>query len=585
MRLKQFLNRARPASSPRPRGLSAAPRLLIGPEALEIGASSLRAGSRHVRTFAVSGYPRDVGPGWLEPLLTADGTFDVAVHMEPIAAPVAADRLRKQRARLESARRIDLDRGRLVDPELEVAAEDAQDLARRVARGEGKLFRVGLYMTVTAADAEALEAECARLRALCASLLLSVHPCTFRALQGWTSTLPLGVDRLRMHRTFDTQALAAAFPFVTTGLPSSGDGVLYGISKGGGAVVWDRFAQANYNSVILARSGAGKSYLAKLEALRSLYRGVEVLVVDPENEYERLAEAVGGTYVRLGGPGVHINAFDIGDEPEAYTQRALFVHTLVSTLLGATLDGAARAALDRAVVAAYAARGITSDPRTHRRPAPQLADLVLALGDDDSAAALHDQLVPFVTGSYRGLFDGPTTTPLDRHLAVFSLRDLPEELKSAGLLLALDVIWRRVTAARPPRRRLVVVDEAWQLMRQPEGARFLFRLAKSARRHWCGLTVVSQDAADLLGSELGLAVVANAATQILLRQAPQAMDAIGTAFRLSEGERALLLAAQRGEALLAAGHDRVAFHAMASPEEHRLITTDPGELAADGEAP
>ncbi len=582
MRLTQFLNCARGTSALRRRGLAATPRLLIGPETIEIGTSSLRAGSRHVRTFAVTGYPRDVGPGWLEPLLTAEGTFDVAIHMEPLAAPVAAERLRKQRARLESARRIDLDRGRLVDPELEVAAEDAHDLARRVARGEGRLFRVGLYMTVTAANARALEVECARLRGLCASLLLATHSCTFRALQGWTSTLPLGVDRLRMHRTFDTQALAAAFPFVTTGLPSSGDGVLYGISKGGGAVVWDRFAQANYNSVILARSGAGKSYLAKLEALRSLYRGVEVLVVDPENEYERLADAVGGTYVRLGGPGVHINAFDIGDEPEAYTQRALFVHTLVSTLLGATLDGAARAALDRAVVAAYAARGITSDRRTHRRPAPQLADLVLALGDDDSAAALHDQLAPFVTGSYRGLFDGPTTAPLDRHLVVFSLRDLPEELKPAGLLLALDVIWRRVVAER--RRRFVVVDEAWQLMRQPEGARFLFRLAKSARRHWCGLTVVSQDAADLLGSELGLAVVANAATQILLRQAPQAMDAIGTAFRLSEGERALLLAAQRGEALLAAGHDRVAFHAIASPEEHRLITTDPRELAADGEA-
>jgi type IV secretory pathway VirB4 component len=557
--------------------------LLIGPEAIEIGTASLRAGSRHVRSFAVTGYPRDVGPAWLEPLLTAEDTFDVAVHMEPVAEPVAADRLRKQRARLESARRIDLDRGRLVDPELEVAAEDAHDLARRVARGEGRLFRVGLYITVTAADAKALEAGCARLRGLCASLLLATHPCTFRALQGWTSTLPLGVDRLRMHRTFDTQALAAAFPFVTTGLPASGDGVLYGISKGGGAVVWDRFEQPNYNSVILARSGAGKSYLAKLEALRSLYRGIEVLVVDPENEYERLADAVGGTYVRLGGPGVHINAFDIGDEPEAYTQRALFVHTLVSALLGATLDGAARAALDRAVVAAYAARGITSDPRTYRRPAPQLVDLVLALGDDDSATALHDQLAPFVTGSYRGLFDGPTTAPLDRHLVVFSLRDLPEELKPAGLLLALDVIWRRVVAER--RRRFVVVDEAWQLMRQPEGARFLFRLAKSARRHWCGLTVVSQDAADLLSTDLGMAVVANAATQILLRQAPQAMDAIGAAFRLSEGERSLLLAAERGEALLAAGMDRVAFRAIASPEEHRLITTDPHELAADGDAP
>jgi type IV secretory pathway VirB4 component len=557
--------------------------LLLGPDAVEVHATSLRTGARHVRTFAVTGYPRDVGLGWLEPLLTAEGTFDVALYIEPVSQPVAAERLRRQRARLESARRIDVDRGKLVDPEVEIAAEDAQELARRVARGEGKLFRVGLYIAVSADDTEALAAECERLRSVCAWLLLTVRPTTFRAFQGWITSLPLGIDWLRMHRTFDTQALAAGFPFVAAGPPSSSDGVFYGVSSGGGAMVWDRFAQPNYNSVILARSGSGKSYLAKLEALRSLYRGIEVLVVDPENEYERLAQAVGGTYIRLGAPGVRINPFDLADAPDSYTRRAVFMHTVVSTLLGTSLDGAARAAVDRAVVAAYAARGITSDPRTFRRPAPQLADLVLALGDDESAQQLHDDLAPFVTGSYRGLFDGPTTAPLAAHLVVFSLRDLPEELKPAGLLLALDVIWRRVSEG-PQRRRLVLVDEAWQLMRQPDGARFLFRLAKSARRHWCGLTVVSQDAGDLLGSDLGLAVVSNAATQILLRQAPQAVDAIGSAFRLSEGERGLLLTARRGEALLAAGQNRVAFRAIASPEEHRLITTDPSDLAAEGSA-
>jgi type IV secretory pathway VirB4 component len=556
-------------------------RLLLGPDAVQTSVSSLRSGMQSIRTFAVTGYPREVGPGWLTPLLTANGTFDVALHVEPMPAAMAAERLRRQRARLESARRIDLDRGRLVDPELEVATDDAHELARRVARGEGKLFRVGLYITVRAADDGDLDAESARLRALCASLLLDVQPCTFRALQGWMSTLPLGVDRLRMHRSFDTQALAAAFPFVTDGLAQSDDGVLYGLTTGGGGVVlWDRFAQSNYNSVILARSGAGKSYLAKLEALRSLYRGVDVLVVDPENEYERLADSVGGIHVRLGEQGVRINPFDLGAGPDAYTRRALFIHTLIAVLLNKTTDAAARAALDRAIVAAYAARGISSDTRTHARPAPTLADLAAALEKegDESSVHLHEQLAPFVTGSYRGLFDGPTTVGLHSHLVVFSLRDLPDELKAAGVLLALDFIWRRVSVSDQPRRRLVIVDEAWQLMRDPEGARYLFRLAKSARRHWCGLTVVTQDAGDLLGSDLGRAVVANAATQILLRQAPQAIDAIGAAFRLTSGERELLLTARCGDALLAAGRDRVVFRALASPEEHRLITTDPGDL-------
>ena len=308
-----------------------ASRLLLGPDAVQVSTSSLRTGTQSIRTFAVTGYPREVAPGWLAPLLTACGTFDVALHIEPMPQAMAAERLRRQRARLESARRIDMDRGRLVDPELEVAADDAHDLARRVARGEGKLFRIGLYITVRAADDGDLDAECARLRALCASLLLDVQPCTFRSLQGWMSTLPLGVDRLRMHRSFDTQALGAAFPFVTDGLAKSDDGVLYGLTtRGAGAVLWDRFTQSNYNSVILARSGAGKSYLAKLEALRSLYRGVDVLVVDPENEYERLADSVGGTHVRLGAQGVRINPFDLSAESDAYTRRALFIHTLVA---------------------------------------------------------------------------------------------------------------------------------------------------------------------------------------------------------------------------------------------------------------
>ena len=557
-------------------------RPLVGPDAIEIRRSSLRAGEHHQRSLAVTGYPREVGPGWLEPLLTTGGTFDVALHIEPMPAAIASERLRRQRARLESARRIDLDRGRLVDPELEAAADDAQDLARRVARGEGKLFRVGLYITVRASDIVELDAACVRLRALCASLLLDIHPCTFRALQGWTSTLPLGVDQLRMHRSFDTQALAAAFPFVTTDLPASDTGVLYGLTEGStGVVVWDRFAQPNYNSVILARSGAGKSYLAKLEALRSLYEGVDVLVVDPENEYQRLTESVGGTHIRLGEQGIRLNPFDLGGGDNAYTNRALFIHTVVAVLLGTPLDAADRGALDRAIVAAYACRGISADPRSHARPAPQLAELATALEADGGAPAqtLREQLAPFIAGSHRGLFDGPTTVRPDGHLVVFSLRDLPDEMKGAGLLLALDAIWRRLSGPSSLHRRLVVVDEAWQLMRDPEGARFLFRLAKSARRHWCGLTVVTQDAGDLLSTDLGMAVVSNAATQILLRQAPQAIDRVVTAFQLSDGERQLLLTAQPGEALLAAGRDRVAFRALASPDEHRLITTDPSEVA------
>ena len=570
----------------------------FGPDSVEVRPRALRVGDDWCRSFAVTGYPREVGRGWLEPLCAHPGRLDVALHVEPVPAEVAADRLRRQLARLESARRADAAKGRLADPDVEVAAEDAHELAAGLARGEQKLFRVALCLTVHARDEKALDAECARVRALCASMLLDARPATWRSLAGWATTLPLGVDALGQRRVFDTDALAASFPFASAEL-SSATGVLYGTTaSGAGLVCWDRFAQDNHNSVILARSGAGKSYLAKLEALRSLYQGIEISVVDPEDEYRRLAETVGGAYVHLGASGVRVNPFDLDAESETGTdagsggeglgdqpggalasgpvvRRALFVHTLVAVLLGEKPDPASAAALDRGIVSAYEQAGITADPRSHARPAPLLADLAAALDADGDPAAhtLAARLAPYVSGTHRGLFDGPTTTRPEGHLVVFSLRDLPDELKAAGTLLTLDAIWRRVSDPTKRKRRLVIVDEAWLLMAERSGAEFLFRMAKSARKHWAWLTVVTQDAADLLGSPLGQAVVANAATQILLRQAPQSIDTLAEAFGLSAGERAYLLGAPRGTGLLAAGVDRVAFSALASPAEDAICRT------------
>lgn len=560
---------------------------LVGPASVEVGPRDLRVGEdAWYRSFAVTGYPREVRPGWLEPLLTHGGPLDVALHVAPVPPPVAAERLRRQLARLESTRRVDAHKGRLADPMVEVAAEDARDLADRLARGEGRLFRVGLYVTVRGRSVEELDRESARVKALLASLLLDVSPATYRTLQGFVTTLPLGIDALRLRRTFDTAALAAAFPFASAELDGAG-GVLYGVNaKSQSLVFWDRFACENHNAVILARSGSGKSYLAKLEALRSLYRGVEVAVIDPEDEYGRLADAVGGAVLRLGARGVSLNPFDLDDGDDALTARALFLHTLVEVLVREPLDPGARAVLDRAILDTYRAKGITSDPATHTRAAPLLSDLEATLRQDPDPAgpSLASRLTPFTTGSYRHLFEGATTTRPEGHLVVFSLRDLHDEVKGAGTLLVLDALWRRVADPKRRRRRLVVVDEAWLLMAQRAGAAFLYRLAKSARKYWCGLTVVTQDAADLLATDLGQAVVANAATQVLLSQAPQAIERLTDAFRLSEGERAFLLSARRGEGILAGGGERVAFSALASPAEHALCTSDPAELAAD-EAP
>jgi type IV secretory pathway VirB4 component len=348
-------------------------------------------------------------------------------------------------------------------------------------------------------------------------------------------------------------------------------------------VWWDRWNQHNANSIVLARSGAGKSYFVKLEVLRSLADGVHVSVIDPDNEYHRLAGAVAGTTIGLGADGVRLNPLDIppGDRrADALTRRALFLHTLVAVLLGEQPPPAERAALDTAIIAAYATAGITNDPGTWARPAPLLADVSTALVADgnDAAATLAARLTPWTSGSFKDLFDGPTTTVPDGQLVVWSTRQLPDELRAPGMLLALDAIWRQVdvTAATtgPPPRRLVIVDEAWMLLKDGEGAKFLYRLSKSARKRRAGVAVITQDVGDLLGSDLGQAVIANAATQILLRQAAQSVGAVADSFGLTAGEARLLLSARRGEGLLTSGTHRVGFQAVASKTEHRLCIDD-----------
>lgn len=556
----------------------------LGPDSVQVEPRCLAVGDWLAATLAATVYPAEVGPNWLEPLLSYPGRLDVSLHIEPVPVTVAADRLRKQRARLESARRGSAQQGRLEDPTTEAAALDAAELAWRVARGEGKLFRTGLYLTVYASGREELADEISAVRALVESMLLRVQPTTWRALAGWTSCLPFGVDLLGRHHTLDTAALAAAFPFASADLPATGtesdteSGVLYGVNAAArGLLFWDRWAQDNYNSVTLARSGAGKSYLTKLEVLRSLYQGVEVHLVDPEGEYTRLAESVGGTLIHLGSPGVRLNPLDLepGGGSDEVTRRTLFAHTFLAVLLRTELTAEESALLDTAILDAYRHAGVTFDPRTHTRPAPLLADLQKALVDagDSRAVSLAQRIAPFTTGTHKQLFDAPTTTVPGGHLTVYSLRDLPDELEAAGILLALDRIWRSVTSA-DGKRRLIIADEAWRLMQDPEGARFCHRMAKSARKRRAGLAVVTQDTADLLSSDLGRAVVANAATQILMRQAPQAIDAVTEAFHLSAGEAAYLQTAQRGEALLCAGPGRrTAFTSVASAVEHDLCVT------------
>lgn len=578
-------------------------RSVFTPQSLTVGTRALEVGSDWVSTLAVTGYPREVAGGWLAPLLAHPGRVDLSLHINPIDPVTAANRLRRQQARLESSRGHNAAYGLLPDPQLDVAAEDAADLSARVARGEGRLFRVGLYLSVHASSESELAEEVSAVRALAASLLIDTCHLTYRAVPAWTATLPLGLDPVKVGRTFDTDALAASFPFTSPQLPVADpvsahrpEGVLYGRDAASGLVFWDRFAEDihNHNMVVLGRSGSGKSYLVKSEVLRSLMRGIETIVIDPEDEYRPLTDAVNGTYLQLGAPDVRLNPFDLevhtradgrrSAPSDALTRRKLFLHTVIRVLLGEQTP-AQRAVLDTALTATYAAAGITEDPATWTRPAPTLGVLGEQLHASGSSIGveLAQALAPFVNGgAFAGLIDGQTTTRPEGAFVVFSLRELPDELKTLGTLLALDVTWRRVSNPATRRPRLVVVDEAWWMLRQEAGGEFLFRAAKSFRKHWAGLTVATQDCADVLASELGKAIITNAATQVLLRQAPQAIDEVAAAFALSDGERGFLLAADRGQGLLAVGTDRTVFASVASDFEDALITTSP-QFATVGE--
>ncbi|MFC4131203.1 VirB4 family type IV secretion system protein [Hamadaea flava] len=549
-------------------------------------------GDDHAATFAITGYPPEVGPGWLAALFTLPQWLDVAVHIEPIPAPVAADFLRRQRARLESSRRLDADSGKLGDPQVDAVAADAAGLADRVARGASRLTRTGIYLTVHAHTETQLAEATTQLLSTASSMLLDLRPVTWRQLQGWTATLPLGVDPIGMRRVFDTDSLAAAFPLAASDLPAPlpGDpptigGQLYGLTAGGtGITWWDRWSAANHNQVVLARSGAGKSYLTKLEILRALPQDIGVSVVDPDDEYAALAAQVGGTTIALGAPEVRFNPLDLPAKirrPDELDRRIEFLHTLLDVMLagrtGTGLTADEHTVVDKAAIACYRKAGITADPATWDRSAPLLADLADVLrASSDTGKRLADRLHPWTHGSHSALFAGPTTTRPDGQLTVWSLRHLADEVRPVGMLLALDAIDTLIDTASGDgmlHRRLVIVDEAWVLMRDGEGAKFLLKMAKTARKRGAGLTVVTQDTADLLASELGMAVVNNSATQILLQQSAQAIDIVADRFALTAGEARALLTADRGTALLVCGVSRTLFQVVASTTEDSVART------------
>ncbi|MBT7350283.1 DUF87 domain-containing protein [candidate division WWE3 bacterium] len=558
---------------------------IIAPSAIEVDFNFLKVGGIYYRTLFVSGYPRFVGANWLSPIINFDHSLDISMFYYPVKSQGVLDDLKRKITELEATVRGDAEKGKVADPVAMAALEDANTLQEQLVKGVEKFFQFSFYITIPAETLEELNNITKKLEGTLGSLLLISKNATLQMEQGLQSTIPAAVDKLLITRNMDTTSLATTFPFTSSDLTSD-TGIMYGINKHNGSlVIFDRFSLENANTVVFAKSGAGKSYVVKLEALRSIVFGTEVLIVDPEEEYRPICQALGGNYIDFSANSVSkINPFDLSgvavEGENELGQKILSLHTLLKLMFG-ELTPTEEAILDRALIETYRLKGITPDPDTQSsKEPPVMEDLykVLLGGSEVEARGMADRLEKFIKGSMTGIFDSQSNIDLDAKMTVFSTKNLEDTLRPIAFYMILDFVWTRIR--KDLRKRLLIIEEAWYLMQNEDSARFLYGIAKRARKYYLGLTTITQDVDDFLKSDYGHAVVSNSSIQLLLKQHPAAIDKVAEIFYLSEGEKRLLLAADRGEGLFFAGANHVAIRVMASKDEHRLITTNPEELLA-----
>ncbi|NIM46786.1 MAG: DUF87 domain-containing protein [Candidatus Aenigmarchaeota archaeon] len=561
---------------------------LIAPSSLEVNTNFLKLGSKFIRTLFTFGYPRYLFTNWLSPIINMDAIMDISMFIYPVDSRTVLENLRKKVTYMEATWDEARKKGRVRDPGLEAALKDAEELRDKLQTGESRFFRLGLYFTIFADSLDELNKITRQVETILGSTLIYTKYANLQMEQGLTSTLPLAMDEIYIHRNMDTGALSSAFPFTSANL-SSNKGVLYGINgHNNSLIIFDRFDLENANMVVFATSGAGKSYTIKLEALRSLMFGTEIIIIDPENEYQTLCEAVGGSYLKLSiSSKERVNPFDLPrilDQKQAegiLTTNIIMLHGLLRLMLGG-LTPEEDSFLDKALIETYTEKGITNDPLTHMdinsTRVPVMGDLTRILKRMSGCESLAQRLSKYTEGSFSGIFNQQTNIDLSNKFVVFSIRDLEEQLRPIAMYIILNYIWNRVKSDM--KRRLLIIEEAWQMMKYEDSAQFLFSIAKRARKNYLGLTCISQDVEDFLGSKYGRAVVTNSSLQILLKQSPASVDVITNTFNLTNEEKRLLTQFQLGEGLFFAGTNHVIIRVIASPMEDQLITTNPEQLLA-----
>ncbi len=567
---------------------------LISPSAIEIHSDYFRLGTKYGRTLYVYGYPRALFTGWISPLINMDEVIDISMYIYPVESAVVMKNLRTKVTQLEASMNLNAEKGKVRDPELEAAISDAEELRDQLQLGAEKFFRFGLYITLWADSLDELKFVQQKIETFFGQQMVFSKVAASQQEQGLNTVMPQCFDQLQIRRNMNTGAISTSFPFTSADLTQD-KGILYGVNMhNNGLVIFDRFSLENANMVVFAKSGAGKSFTVKLEALRSMMVGSEIIIIDPENEYQKLCDAVGGSYVRLSlNSNVRINPFDLPkvvdseDANDSLRANLVTLHGLFRLMLGGNqvtasgqmvpaLSANEEADLDQALLDTYARAGITADPLTHQSTPPTIINLYdTLLHMEGTGPQLAQRLRKYTTGTFAGIFSQQSNVDINNQMVVFNIRDLEDELRPVAMYIVLSHIWNIVRAQQ--KKRLLIVDEAWQLMKYDDSANFLFSLAKRARKYYLGLTTITQDVEDFMSSKMGRAIVANSSMQLLLKQSSSAVDVLADVFKLTEEERRRLANFPVGQGLFFAGQNHVHIQIIASETEEGLITTNPNK--------
>lgn len=562
----------------------------IAPSSIELHSDHFRLGSKYGRTMYVYGYPRQIYTGWLSSIINIDEVLDISMFIYPVDTQVVLNNLRKKVTQLEASMNINSEKGKVRDPGMEAALADAEELRDQLQIGSEKFFRYGLYITIYADNMDELNFVQHKIETIFGQQLVFSKVASSQQEQGLNSTIPQLTDELQIRRNMNTGAISTSFPFTSADL-TDGKGVLYGVNMhNNGLVIFDRFSLENANMVVFAKSGAGKSFTVKLEALRSMMTGSDIVIIDPENEYQKLCDAVGGSYIRLSlNSDTRINPFDLPrvidteEADDALRANLVTLHGLLRQMLGGVaaagqapigLTPTEEADIDQALIDTYARVGITSDPLTHNSQPPTISDLydtLLHMGG--TGPSLAQRLRKFTSGTFAGIFSQQSNIDINNNMVVFNIRDLEDELRPTAMYIVLNHIWNITRTDQ--RKRMLIVDEAWQLMRYDDSANFLFSLAKRARKYQLGLTTITQDVEDFMGSKMGRAIVNNSSMQLLLKQSTSAVDVLSGVFKLTEEEQKRLANFPVGQGLFFAGQNHVHIQIQASDTEYNLINTNP----------